>query len=278
MFESIQERVVASWAPSMEAYAQRSVEGGTLTWNVGIEFLISGNLFYFTVLILLWVFLKDEKKGLDPKLFMKLYNLSCVILAGTALYYILVYIARNGIKFVGNQGLMDTPDGKLLLQTATYYFYYQKYWEFLDTFIFMARKSYRQVSFLHVYHHCSITLIVALYATFDQSGDLFLPVALNSFVHVLMYSHYFLSAETPYIPITWKNAPWKPYLTSLQLIQFLLIASQSFLSWFQGPEYGFPDWMKLVMIGYMGTMLILFGKFFVASYMTPKKPSAKKSA
>lgn len=33
---------------------------------------------------------------------------------------------------------------------------------------------------------------------------------------------------------------------------------------------GFPDWLKLVMIAYMGTMLFLFGKFFVASYL-PKK-------
>jgi elongation of very long chain fatty acids protein 4 len=42
-------------------------------------------------------------------------------------------------------------------------FYYQKFYEFVDTFIFMMRNSYRQVTFLHVYHHSSITIVVAMY-------------------------------------------------------------------------------------------------------------------
>ena len=72
----------------------------------------------------------------------------------------------------------------------------------MDTFIFMLRKSDRQVTFLHVYHHSSITLVTMLAAQFDTSGDTFLPALLNSWIHVLMYGHYFLTS------IGVKNAPW----------------------------------------------------------------------
>jgi hypothetical protein len=53
----------------------------------------------------------------------------------------------------------------------------------------------------------------------------------------------------------------------------MIIMSQPIIAWFTGPACGFPDWLKLVMIAYMVTMLFLFGRFFVASYMTPKPKS-----
>ena len=74
--------------------------------------------------------------------------------------------------------------------------------EFMDTFIFVLRKSSRQVTFLHVYHHSSITFVTMLAAQFDTSGDTYLPALLNSWIHVLMYGHYFLTS------IGVKNAPW----------------------------------------------------------------------
>jgi hypothetical protein len=184
---------------------------------------------------------------------------SCVLLAGTSAYAMIRgKMLQPG--FVCNTNNDMTEAGQLLAW-GSQVFYYQKYWEFMDTFIFMLRKRYRQVrtrtvplppllprvprpvraisiaprrwrhcplpfictapctplttagstgqvSFLHVYHHSSITIIVAMYASFDSNGDCFLGVMLNSIVHVLMYSHYFVSA--------FKIAtPWKPFLTSM---------------------------------------------------------------
>ena len=37
-------------------------------------------------------------------------------------------------------------------------FYFQKYFEFFDTWFFLLRKSFRQVTFLHLFHHSSITV------------------------------------------------------------------------------------------------------------------------
>ena len=44
---------------------------------------------------------------------------------------------------------------------------------------------------------------------------------------------------------------WRQYLTSLQLIQFVLISLQSFLAFREGATCGAPDWAKLLMVGYM---------------------------
>ena len=75
-----------------------------------------------------------------------------------------------------------------------------------------------------------------------------------------MYGHYFLTS------IGVKNAPWRPYLTNMQLAQFLCIAAQSTAAWAYGSSCGFADWHKLVMIGYMITMMGLFANFFINSY------------
>lgn len=256
-----------------------------MTWKVDWDFLLYANIFYFVMLGILYAVFngkpfdttyaaddKDKKKPIKGPMLsalMKFYNLTCVVAASSSAFGMIGYLYLYGLKFGGNpQGTSDTANGKAWIQWAVYLFYYQKFWEFIDTFIFMMRNSYRQVSFLHIYHHSSITVVVAMYAHYDTSGDVYLPVMLNSVVHIIMYGYYFCGASG----FTFQNA-LRPYITKMQLTQFLIIASQAFMVWFQGPAHGYPDFMKLIMIGYMGSMLYLFGRFFVASYMS-KKPKA----
>ena len=52
----------------------------------------------------------------------------------------------KSVKFVGNQDLLlENDEASAWLVWANKMFYYQKYWEFIDTFIFLIRNSYRQV-------------------------------------------------------------------------------------------------------------------------------------
>jgi len=245
-------------------------------------------MFYFAMLVILYSVFKGKPfdttyapedkekkkpiKGAVLSNLMKLYNLTCILAAGSSAYGMLMYVYLYGIKFAGNKDLMDTDEGKKYLQWGLMLFYYQKFWEFIDTFIFMLRNSYRQVSFLHVYHHCSITIVVALFGHFDQSGDCYLPVTLNSVVHVIMYGYYFCGANG----FTFQNV-LRPYITQMQLTQFVIIACQALYQWFLGADVGFPDFLKVIIIVYMWTMLFLFGRFFVANYMTkkPKKGSVE---
>ena len=42
------------------------------------------------------------------------------------------------------------------------------------------------------------------------------------------------------------------------------------MAWFEGPQCGFPDWMKFAMMMYMFSMIFLFSHFFIQRYMTGK--------
>lgn len=85
---------------------------------------------------------------------------------------------------------------------------------------------------------------------------MYLPILLNSFNHALIYSHYLL-ATLGY------ECWWSPYLTSMQLFQFCLIFGQSLIAYCIGPSCGSPDFAKVLMIVYMGSMVALFGHFFL---------------
>jgi elongation of very long chain fatty acids protein 4 len=146
-------------------------------------------------------------------------------------------------------------------------FYAQKFWEFFDTFFFILRKSFRQVTFLHIFHHCSINVVVGLIMPFEFNGDMYLPILLNAAVHVLMYTHYLVSAMG-------MSTPWKAYLTTLQLVQFVLIATQSGMSLYNGDTCGSPYYGKVLLVAYMGSMLALFGNFFLRAYVL-KSPSTR---
>lgn len=254
----------------MDDLASRRARGSQ-HWEADFGFLVAANVFYFTVLAGLHVFMKSRPAA-NPARLMQVYNVSCVVLAGISGVAIATHKWQQpGAAFVCNprgqqpgQQLGDVADG--LLTWGIFVYYYQKYWEFLDTFFFMLRKSYRQVSFLHVYHHSSITVVTCLAAQFDTAGDVYLAALLNSWIHVFMYSHYWLTS------IGVKNAPWRPYLTSMQLAQFLVILVQNVVAWFAGHDCGMPDWYKAVLVAYMASMLVLFGHFFVSSYTAAPKP------
>jgi elongation of very long chain fatty acids protein 4 len=51
----------------------------------------------------------------------------------------------------------DPPLGFVL-----YVFYLSKILDFMDTFFIIAEKRWKQLSFLHVYHHTSIFLVMML--------------------------------------------------------------------------------------------------------------------
>ncbi|GAB5033393.1 gns1 sur4 family protein [Nannochloropsis oceanica] len=139
-------------------------------------------------------------------------------------------------------------------------YYLQKYFEYLDTYFFILRRSFRQVTFLHLFHHASITVIVGSLMPFDFGGDMYFPILANSLCHVAVYLHYFCTCLG--LP-SW----WSSHLASLQLLQFASIFLQSSLAFYEGPSCGSPDFSKILMMVYMGSMLILFSDFFFKRYI-----------
>lgn len=135
-----------------------------------------------------------------------------------------------------------------------WFFYVSKILDFADTVFIILGKKWKQLSFLHVYHHVTIFLVSStkkkqmpqdccvgwpegclptpsspnqvywlnLNAGYD--GDTYLTVILNGAVHTIMYTYYFLSMHT-------KDIWWKRYLTLFQIIQFLTMNAQVSKHW-----------------------------------------------
>lgn len=94
----------------------------------------------------------------------------------------------------------------------------------------------------------------------------FLPAMINSFVHVIMYMYYALAAMGPSVA---KYLWWKRYLTIIQLIQFTIAMTASAVALYHGCD--FPLWMHYLLIVYMVTFLVLFGNFYMQSYLEKGK-------
>lgn len=118
------------------------------------------------------------------------------------------------------------------------FFYKSIVYLVLFKIIFVLRKKDNQISFLHVYHHISMTFCGWSGATYVSGGQsnhrisnlfihyrLFLAlfvVIINSFIHVIMYSYYGLSACGPQIQ---KYLWWKRHITDAQMVRQLFFYS-----------------------------------------------------
>ncbi|KYM77193.1 Elongation of very long chain fatty acids protein 1, partial [Atta colombica] len=88
--------------------------------------------------------------------------------------------------------------------------------ELADTVIFIFRKKYNQISFLHVYHH-TVTLFLAWITCKYAPGGMWTFIMMpNCIVHVIMYIYYLCACLGPKMQKI--VAPWKKYVTRLQLI------------------------------------------------------------
>lgn len=91
-------------------------------------------------------------------------------------------------------------------------FYISKFYEFVDTWILVLKG--KKASFLQVYHHTGIAFIM-WGAVASQAAWLSFVVLLNSVIHTLMYTYFFIKTLSPTTEI--KAAK---YLTMAQIGQF----------------------------------------------------------
>ncbi|XP_046960783.1 elongation of very long chain fatty acids protein 7-like [Vanessa cardui] len=172
-------------------------------------------------------------------------------------------IWQNGL--IGKSCLMETQESRYIITSNTYSYFFAKVTELLDTVFFVLRKKDNQVTFLHVYHHLTIMWCTWFNLKYEPSYSTIFLGTLNSYVHVIMYTYYGLST----FPELAKKLWWKKYITSLQLIQFVLMLLQSAASAiFPGCP---PSYTLMIMIYINASLFIyLFGKFYIKSYLNSK--------
>lgn len=205
----------------------------------------------------------SKRSPVNVEGYMLVYNFYQTVFNIWAVAGFIGEIYRRGLPFAGTVYTPSREEARLGFIIYTHY--QNKFIELLDTVFMVVRKKSDQVSFLHVWHHSimSWSWLAVLWA--NPGGDAYFGSMLNSFIHVVMYSYYLLSALK--LP-----CPWKKYVTMLQLGQFAIIFVQGWYAIYLGST---PTWLTLIQQFVMVNMLVLFGKFYVDKYSAEKRKGAK---
>jgi elongation of very long chain fatty acids protein 7 len=203
------------------------------------------------------------------------YNIFQVVLSA----YILVEACAAG-WFTGYswvcQGvdLDPAPGSKAMrMAAATWLYFISKFIEFADTFFFIARKKFTHVSNLQVIHHGLMPIFSYMLVRWLPGGHESFGGTLNCLVHVIMYSYYFLASLGPHMQ---KYLWWKKYLTTFQIIQFVIIFVRSLVLILGIAECGYPWQFSCVSAGLMVVFFGLFAEFYTREYLNKSKSKSKK--
>ena len=234
------------------------------------------------VLFVTWIgpWLMRDRKPYSLKGTMMIYNLLQVMISA----YIVLESWDAGwgrhYNWICQNVEAGTEKGSTAMRmiSVSYVYLVNKYIEFADTFFFVARKKNNQITFLHVYHHAIMPIYAWIQVRFLPGGHEIFVGLMNSFVHVVMYSYYLLSALGPKMqPYLW----WKKYLTLLQLIQFGIAIIRTLIVVTGIVECGYP-WLNCLgtLIFIEAPFLYLFFAFYRKSYNNVKtnvRPTKKEN-
>jgi len=216
---------------------------------------------------------------------MIVHNVYCSALSGVTLAVFVAFVARApGAVWtpagalsratwtaIFEQPLETASPGGALVAWAMWAFWQSKFVDFLDTAFMLARKSFRQVSFLHVEHHAVMPLVMFVINAHCPGGPSVFAPLLNSGVHLLMYAYY------AFLALRWAWPLPKVTITLLQIAQFLACAVHA-AHHLARPDAKWPLLLARVEAGLMVNMLILFGAFFWTEYCGGGKAKAAAKA
>ncbi|XP_058123204.1 elongation of very long chain fatty acids protein 7-like [Anopheles ziemanni] len=213
----------------------------------------------------------EHRKPFRIDTIIKYYNLAQVFICAYLFIEGLRLGYLRGYSFLCQPVDYTPTEVPTLIAKRCYYYFLVKVLDLLDTIFFVLRKKQNQVSFLHVYHHTGMVMLIWSGVKWFPGGHGVFMGFINSFVHVVMYFYYFLTSVSPKYKA---NLWWKKYITQLQIIQFGMIFLQWFVLLFQ-PNCAFPKWPLFVILPQNLFMFFLFLDFYYKAYMK-KKPTAAK--
>ncbi|KAA0717638.1 Elongation of very long chain fatty acids protein 5 [Triplophysa tibetana] len=219
--------------------------------------------FTFTVFYLLIVWMGPKymknKQAYSCRALLVPYNLGLTLLS-LYMFYELVISAYQGSYNFFCQNTHSGGEADNRMMNVLWWYYFSKLIEFMDTFFFILRKNNHQITFLHIYHHATMLNIWWFVLNRVPCGHSYFGATFNSFIHVLMYSYYGLSAVPALRPYLW----WKKYITQGQLVQFVLTIFQTSCAvvW----PCGFPMGWLYFQITYTISLILLFANFYIKTY------------
>lgn len=139
--------------------------------------------------------------------------------------------------------------------------------ELVETVVFVLRKKQNQVSTLHVYHHLSTAGLLWLFLKFGMNEMGIYTCALNSLVHIVMYSYYFL---TSFKSLNNRLRMVKPIITIIQLTQLVIIFGNTIVALLPNCN---TTATKLYYVQLLNMLILIgfFAKFYVDNFVKPNK-------
>lgn len=209
-------------------------------------------------------YMKD-RKPFNLETFIRCYNIFQI----AACFYFVNWAYKRGF------GLNDTwrciPNRSdyeelLKLDKCNWNFIMLRLIELVETVVFVLRKKQSQVSILHVYHHVSTAAMLWIFLKYGMNEMGIYTCAINSMVHIVMYSYYFLSS---FKSLNSRLRHIKPIVTVIQITQLVLIFGNTIVALL--PSCNTTRLYYLMLLN----MLILIG-FFAKFYFDNFVKSTKK--
>eukprot|EP01113_Clastostelium_recurvatum_P036682 TRINITY_DN5270_c0_g1_i2.p1 TRINITY_DN5270_c0_g1~~TRINITY_DN5270_c0_g1_i2.p1 ORF type:complete len:270 (+),score=64.48 TRINITY_DN5270_c0_g1_i2:85-894(+) len=194
-------------------------------------------------------------------------SLISAAMCGSILFHMIPFTLKHGwYEAICDPRLVHSTRGAVVWWE--YLFYVSKVYEFLDTLFQVLRK--KDLQFLHVYHHVT-TLVLCFLGMQDRVTYLWVDSSLNTAVHVIMYYYYYIVDQG-------RTVWWKKYITTIQIVQFILDLS-AHAAW-----YYYQSFTNLPCNGtwrafhasnlIIGSFLLLFIRFYIQSYNRPPRSGA----
>lgn len=168
----------------------------------------------------------EKRPAFDLKKFSIFHNFFCSFLSLVTLLGLTYGLTRvemhRSIKYPDRHYLLNlyAPRGTRL-KGALYFwcfiYFIQKWYDLVDSYLIILKKSKKGLTFLQVYHHGVMLMLTnAIFAS--DFTPVWLACFCNCVVHVVMYLYYGFSC----LGMRWEN---RHYITILQLIQFGIVAT-----------------------------------------------------
>lgn len=223
---------------------------------------------YSTLAYLLIVTIVGPKyiKGRKPiqlRLPLFIYNMALVGLNG---YFVYEFLAagwwRNYSLECQEVDYSNSPSAIRMLN-VTYLYWLSKHIEFLDTYFFILKQKWNNVSVLHVTHHSLMSYTTWWLVKFAPGGFATFGCLFNSAIHVVMYFYYGVSVLGPqYQKYLW----WKKYLTTFQMVQFICVFIHLINILIRHPDCQYPRFLNMIQLSHCCLFFYLFFQFYQKSY------------
>ncbi|XP_018797120.1 PREDICTED: elongation of very long chain fatty acids protein 7-like [Bactrocera latifrons] len=228
--------------------------------------IIALTLAYLAIVLVIGPVFMRNRKPYNIKKVILIYNFLQVI-ANCVLCYLTIVTFYTHRAEVPDFGCLakysNSPTLEKLNIRSLYAFYLFKVIDYVETIFFVLRKSFKQVSFLHVYHHIMMSTFNYYLGTYyGGMGQYASVVILNCAVHGFMYTYYFMAALNTKMGLWWKK-----YITRLQLTHFVLVLLHHSYPLIFRPKCEFPKGLLWFAVFQSFVMLYLFGKFYVRTYL-----------